>query len=147
MIVFIKQTAVFVTGRNFLVTFPMNVFTTKLCVSGESSVSPVWALPLAGKNVEKQGEKAFLAYFSQEGKKTNGRHGGLNLFCQRVMDAVSRGWDIGFANQSFSPSAPLGLFSNKLLWLKFLPLSNSRERNSFSRTQWEEVWRIMTHKQ
>lgn len=74
--------------------------------------------------MEKLGEKEFLAYFSQEGKKTNGRSVGLDLFCQRMMDAVSRGQDVGFASQSFSPSAPLGLVSDKLLWLKFLPLSN-----------------------
>lgn len=35
----------------------MNLFTAKLRVSGERSVSLVWALSLAGKDVEKWGEK------------------------------------------------------------------------------------------
>lgn len=106
MIVFIKQTAVFVTGRSFLVTFPMDLFTTKLCVlwwelcvSGELCLwqAKMW------RNWGKKHSWLILA------KKTNGRCGGLDLFCQRVMDAVSRGQDFGFANQSFSPSAPLDL--------------------------------------
>lgn len=37
IILFIKQTAVFLTSKNFLVTFMMNLFVTKLCISRSAS--------------------------------------------------------------------------------------------------------------
>lgn len=75
MILFIKQTAVFFTSKNFLVTFTMNLFVTKLSLVRSASGRQRHVVLPRGS-----WKKAFQASFSQEDKTTHGRHVVLDLF-------------------------------------------------------------------
>lgn len=69
-----------------------------------------------------------------------------------MIDAVSRGHrhrlcQSVMSHHSIHQHHFVSSQTNLSLWLKFLSLSNSRERNSSARLQWKEIWRLRIHKQ
>lgn len=147
-ILFIKQTTVFFTSKNFLVTFTINLFVTKCCVSLVRSAFGRQSYVVLPRRSWK---KAFLASFKAKKVRWQMEDVWFWTFLSmgdRCCQQRAQTWALPISHESsFYPSAPLCLISDNLsLWLKFLSLSNLRERNSSVRLQWKEIWRLRIHK-
>lgn len=144
MILFKKQIAVFFTSKNFFVTFTKNLFLTK-------PWNLLWDLPLGDKDVfcclEVGKKKNTPIFCYSRGRKADGRCVIWDLFVSEWRMPSVEGTDMGFANQSWviilSISTTLScLKTNLSLWLKLLFLSKPGERNSSTRLQCKELWRM-----